>query len=259
MALLVALTVFGIMFFLREKVTDSTDSKEEKQVLLNIAIISDSESDFEFLSSAYNKISQANVDFVVHLGDITHLGVIDDLKKASEIANSYDFPTYFVPGDRDLWKSSGLDNFNAVFGQNYYQLEEKGVKFVMLDNSNVYEGLGDDQRAFIEQNIPSADFVFMHIPLYSESVLLGWKIMGQYSESVGNEKDFLLDLLRDSHAKAIFAGNQHLFYVTQDPKRSDLEHYVVGSLNKERSVQGPSFILLTIYEDKTYRVGQVVL
>ncbi len=233
--------------------------EKNKTAQIKIALFSDIESDYENLQKGIDYLEANGIGHLVVLGDITHLGVSEDLNKVRDILDSSSLNYYVVPGDRDLWKSSGLDDYQEVFGNSYSLVQLDGYNLLLLDNSNVYEGLSENQLQFIKDNVENADFVFFHIPIYSDSLILGWKIMGQYSSEVVLQKDMLLEEVRKANVKAIFSGNQHLFSETDDSEKGDLYHYVIGSLNEERSVQNPNFAILTLYTDGDYYVEQVVL
>jgi hypothetical protein len=226
-----------------------------------IGIVSDSETDWETLSQAVENLENGKISNAFHAGDITQLGVIEDLKEAKRITDNSSINWNFIPGDRDLWKSSGTDNFKAVMGQDYKLVIIGSYKFLLIDNANEYEGIDDTEWKFIEQNIYNADFVILHNPIYfSDSVLgLTHHGMGQYSDAVEAQRLRLLSLIRKSNVKAVFAGDQHLFSETDDDEKPELNHYVVGALNAARNIQQPNYLLLTLYTDGDYHVEQVYL
>lgn len=237
---------------------------KNKNEVLKILLISDTEDFWMTTQQALEQGKNEQVDFVIHLGDVTHLGVPEKLSEAKDLFEKSDLKIYPVPGDRDLWKSrqssDGLKAFNDVFGQSYRFIESGGYGFLLIDNSNIYEGIDDKQWDFITKNIQEADFVFMHNPIYfNKSYLLGDKGMGQYSQDVEEQRLKLLDLVRESDVKAVFAGNQHYFSETNDSEKTALNHYVVGSLNKERNLEIPNFSILYIYEDGDFYLRKISL
>lgn len=239
-------------------------NSNNKQVLIKVGLIADTENYWDNTNKAIDYLENQDIKFIIHLGDVTILGVPEDLKTAKELFNKSSVKIYPVPGDRDLWKSrqtqNGLAAFNSVFGNSYGVVEENGIKFLLLDNANIYEGINDDQWKFIHENIDTSNFVFFHNPIFfKDNFLFGDKGMGQYDEEVDKQRQELLALIRKSPVKAVFAGNQHLFSETVDSEDTDLFHYVIGSLNSERNLELPNFSILTIYDDGDYYIEKIVL
>lgn len=230
--------------------------------ILAIALVSDTENDTDSLQSALDYISENSIPHLIHLGDITSLGVPEDLNRMQQLLESSGINYYAVPGDRDLWKSKGLDGFEASFGSSYGLVEIEGVNFLLIDNTNVYEGIEEAQWDYIRANIDDADFAALHAPIYFSTNILGIarKGMGQYSTEVDDQREVLLDLVRGSNIKAVFSGDQHLFSVSGDIEvERGLQHYVIGALNTERNLYRPNFAILKVYENGAYTVEQVVL
>lgn len=270
---ILAAILFGVILFQRtyqdsDRKVDSPVKTEyshlkskSKPIQSVVALVSDSEGDWESLSKVVQGLDNKVVPNAIHLGDITQLGVLEDLQEAKRITDRSSAKFYFVPGDRDLWKSSGVGNFNKVFGQSYSVVTIGSSNFLLIDNSNEYEGIPDEQWRYIEENISKADFVVLHNPIYFSDSLLGLARhgMGQYSEDVEAQRVRLLSLIQESNVKAVFAGDQHLFSESADREKRELNHYVVGALNTDRNIQQPNYVLLTLYTDGDYHVEQVYL
>lgn len=245
---------------LSEKSSDIV-SVEGKEVSNTFIFASDIESDFESLKYLMNLEALKTSDAVFITGDITHLGVKSDMELISETLSNYDKEVYLVPGDRDLWKS-GIENFNDVFGDSYRFVEINNVSFLLIDNADEYDGISEDQWSFIEDNIESADFIVLHNPIYFEGSPLSTlfhKGMGQYSAEVETQRERLLALIRRSKVKAVFAGDQHIFSHESDSSGKELNYYIIGSLNKDRSLSVPTYAILTIYDDGQYTVESQIL
>ncbi len=271
---IIAVVLFGIILFQKVyKESSSVSENNENPAIYShleskskpiesvVALVSDSENDWESLSRVVQSLDNKVVPYAFHLGDITQLGVMSDLKEARKITDNSSINFNFVPGDRDLWKSSGTTNFVSVFGQNYKMVTIGSIDFLLIDNSNEYEGIDENQWKFIESNISNAEYVILHNPIYFSDSLLGLvrKGMGQYSEAVEGQRERLLSAVRKSNVKAVFAGDQHLFSETADTEKPELNHYVVGALSIDRNIQQPNYALLTLYADGDYHVEQVYL
>lgn len=250
--------------FTDNKLTNDTETHIEpknKSILLKILLISDTENDWENFQKAVNLAKNENLAFIVHLGDVTQLGTLEDLSHAKNILDSSEIPYYVTAGDRDLWKASNsLAIFSDTFGMSYQFWESNGINFIMIDNSNEYLGIDDIQWQFIEETLPKSQFVFLHNPIFfKEDYIFGQKGMGEFSAEVDNQRSRLLSLIRDFSVKAVFAGDQHLFSVTADKEKESLYHYVAGAVVKDRNLEVPNLSVLTIYDDMDYYVKQIIL
>ena len=87
-----------------------------KELDFKIALLSDSHNNDENLKKALEIAKENEVKAVLFLGDFTDLGIVDNLKKAKNIMDESNIEYYALPGDRDLYASTGPDNFIEVFG-----------------------------------------------------------------------------------------------------------------------------------------------
>ena len=242
--------------------TSSNSGNKNKSVLSRVIFVSDIENDYVSLENFIKTANDYSVDAVFVLGDITSFGVYEEMEKSKNLFDTLNMSAYYIPGDRDLWKSDGLDAFNEVFGESYGLVEIKGVNYLLIDNSDEFSGVDNVQMEYIENNLEFADFVLVHNPIYFDKSLLGLlrKGMGQYSSDVENQRIYLLDLVRGSNSvRSTFAGDQHYFNVSDDSKDNNLIHVVAGSLNSNRSMDSPNFVLLTLYEDSEFEVEKINL
>ncbi len=238
---------------------------KNKNIRVKIAILSDSESDLKNINEALEKAKENGADMIIHLGDISQLGVLEDLDNIKVLFEESGLPYYATPGDRDLWaylygRYQTVNGFEKVFGKSYQVVEKNGNKFLIINNADEFEGIDDEQWEFIEKNIDDADFIFLHNPIeFDDSLLLSHKGMGQYDEGVEEQRKKLLDMVKKSNVKAVFGGDQHRFTEYKDKEKNNLFYYVIGALNSERNLEDPSFAVLTIYDDGDYYVKKVKL
>lgn len=246
--------------FSKEVETETKTQNRDADIDGIFYLVADIESDWESLEYFLNDFDLSAEANIVQLGDITHLGVLDDFERYFGIIKKSGRTFYNIPGDRDLWKSGGLDNYSKYLGQSYYIKTIGNSKFLFIDNANEYEGISDEQFKFIEENLSDVDFVFMHNPIYFEGSPLSSIIrkgMGQYDPEVDKQRERLLQLIRDSNTKAVFGGDQHIYSESIDSNDKELKHYVVGSLNSKLNIGGRSFVILTTYKNGDYDVNKV--
>lgn len=263
--LLIVLAIFLISkfnvldnWFLQNSTQKSHMSLKSKPIAITVGLISDTESDWDYLEIALNDLKNRGVTDVFHLGDISHLGVPKDLSTANEYFVKSGLKVHPIPGDRDLWKSKGLEAFSSVFGPAYGVVEVGNVKFLLINNSDEYEGIDDVQWKYISDNILTSKFILLHNPIYFGIRSLWGKGMGEYSTTVDSQRKSLLDMARSSGSvSAIFGGDQHLFSESVDSVRDALFHYIVGATSSDRNLERPNMAVLTVYEDGDYYVEKI--
>lgn len=192
------------------------------------------------------------------LGDLTSLGVYDSLVRLKTELMKCPIGFYVIPGDRDIYTANGTQYFNEIFDRDYYYVDE--YKFLFINNADEYSGISDEQFDFIKANIDSADFVFLHNPIYYSQNLFDSffkKGMGQYDDEVEEQRKKLLQIIRDSNVKAVFAGDRHFYSEQVDDQKDTLTHYVIGSANKNRSIGQASYAIFTIYQDGSFAVKNI--
>lgn len=232
---------------------------------INISIFADSHGDTSNLSKAVSMSNSEDVAFIVHLGDHTNLGTTEDLQTAYTSLSSSGKTFYAIPGDRDLWKTSGPQNFLDIFGNNKYVFTTDGSKFVVFDNSMNFSKIPADDMTWFKEQVADADFVFLSQPLYHPSNKVMGVFEGDEIVNVKKQGDELLSYIRSSDVKAIFAAEHHMSSETRDPQDKDLMHYVVGAITStinekpQTILQSPRFSILTVKGDGTYSVTEKIL
>ena len=244
-----------------------------REVLFKVAVMTDSHDQSALLSQALQQAEEAGVEAVFHLGDLTDLGYLDRLRDAKRVLDNSGLTYYVIPGDRDLWWSTGPDAFLQVFEKNYHSVKINDTKFVMLDNSAIYSEIGKEQMEWFKREVKEADFVLLAQPLYvdfspphllNNNKLMGYDPDGEVVRTVRDQAEELLDIIRDSPAKAVIAGNQHLSSEHTDPVKPQVSHYVVGAIignpdgQLPRSFQISRFSMLYILEGG-FEIENIVL
>lgn len=247
----------------------------ERNAIAKVAIFADSHNDIQNLQKAINLSSQYKVDAIFHIGDITNLGIEENLNSSKVLLDSSKIPYYVIPGDRDLRvtveDSSGLSAFNQVFGDDFHSIVIKGVKFVMLDNAANYTPISNSKIEWFKSQVADADFVLLSQPLYfpNKEPLYGNKIMGisdgEEQPVLLTQASLLLDIIRGTDVKAIIAAEHHHSSSNVDQVRESLNHIVVGAITStindipQKAFQTSRFSILYVYSDGTYLVEEVLL
>ena len=241
--------------------TQEVNAEEEgNKPYVTISLLSDSHEDNDLLMKALEITSQKDIDYAFFLGDYTDLGVEEALSAAKKVIDDSELKYYSLPGDHDLWKTVGPENFIKVFGKNYQSVTVSGFKFVLLDNSANYTVIDAKQMDWFAKEVEDTDFVLVSQPLYhpTNSRVMG-VVNGEEVKEVKEQGLEILELIRNSNVKAVIAGDHHTSSNSADPERSDLKHIVIGALTRERNLQTPRFSLLNIYNDDSFDMEEVVL
>lgn len=259
-----------------------------KPVLLKVGLVSDSHNDNLFLAEALAELKLQNVAFVIGLGDYTDIGTTKELLAAKKVFDDSHLKYYVLPGDHDLWdgrnqqleEGSGsaktaLDNFGNVFGQQSFVHEENKVKFIGIDNSDIYRGIDeagwqqlnslklrvDSSRKLQEKETvnrePKTDnrltFVMAHkTPFHPDSN----HVMGQDSAKVADQAKKFMGLMEQKKVDGFFSGDLHFFAKFKSPS-GFVRMTTIGAVDADRNFQGPRYAVLTVYDDYSWEVEDV--
>lgn len=243
--------------------SESADMTSKETYL--VGLFADSHLDKINLNKAINLASSKNVDVIVHLGDHTNLGLLADLQEAKKLLDESNIKYYAIPGDRDLWETSGPENFIKVFGTNRHTFTLGSYKFVVLDNSKNFSKISTEDMDWFRNEVIDASFVLLSQPLYHPSNKVMGTFEGENIVSVREQGDTLLDLIRQSNVKAVIAGDHHLSSEVLDPVKPELIHYVIGAITGEINdkpqavLQTSRISILELLPDGTFKMYEELL
>ncbi len=235
--------------------------------IFRFLLVADSHNDSTNLKKA---ISQAKADypdisFIIGLGDYTNVGTIGELKSAKAELDLSGLRYFLLAGDHDLWDSRNRNlaadtDFKEVFGPLYQAFTYENYRFLLLDNSDDYLGLGEIQSKWITTELqkPKTDsakgvFIFIHEPLYHPS---SDHVMGKIEKDLKSQARNLTFQLKTAGVKKIFAGDIHNFSEYTEPE-TKLEMVTVGAVTSERNPQAPRFAVVKVFEDGSTKVEDI--
>ncbi len=238
-------------------------------VLFKFLLLADSHTDNTDLAKAIAQAKNTYPDlkFIIGLGDYSDVGTIAELKSAKAVFDASGLRYFLVPGDHDLWDCrnrgvSAISCFNQVFGPSYQSFEFDNFEFLLLDNSDDYLGIGDTENGWIDtelekakQGSPKGVLVFLHEPLFHPS---SDRIMGKVEEKLKQQAKSLMFQLKDAGVKQVFAGDIHYFSQYSEPV-TGLPMLTVGAVTLERNPQTPRFAVVSILEDGSIKVDDVII
>jgi len=257
-----------------EQKSQIANQELKKTTILRFAIVSDSHNDNELLGKALEQAKGEGINFVVGLGDYTNIGTLDELRVAKAVFDGSMLSYFASSGDHDLWDSrnqgnEAINNFRQVFGESSHSLERDGIQIVILDNSDIYNGIDSESWEFLnralakcsgsdEQNreklkCSKLTFVMAHkTPFHPESK----HVMGENSTVVANQANGLIQLIEENNVDGFFSGDLHFFAQFKTPADT-VKITTIGAVTEERNFQGPRFGLVTVYSDYTWEVEDV--
>lgn len=239
---------------------EQTSQKPAKKapVLFKFMIVSDSHNENNLLVKALN---QETPELIVGLGDYTEVGTLKELTDAKSSFDSRGIRYFVTAGDHDLWDSrdklhSPRVNFNKVFGNSYQAFEYKGAKFLLIDNSDNYDGIDKVQQDFIDKELGDVNpdnkllFALMQEPLYHPS---SDRIMGKVTPVLKGQAKSLLKKFKDAKVSEVFAGDIHYYTHYQEPE-TGLSMTTAGAVTSQRNAESPRYLSVTVYEDYSYEI-----
>jgi len=261
-------------FFSSKKTPDqnqtNTGSAGQSKTIFKFALVADSHNNNEGLSKALSLAKTKGVKFVIGLGDYTDIGTKVELEEVKTVFESADLPYYLTAGDHDLWDSRDKNfvataTFNQVFGTPYQSFSDSNIRFIIIFNSDNYEGVDEVQMQWlkdladeIENNPPKLVFAFLHEPLFHPT---SDRVMGlpRSDEGAGDQKGVakqcqeLMRILKGTGTAQIFTGHVHAYFQYEEPG-SDLKMTTIGALTVERNTQAPRFSIVDVFDDGSYNV-----
>ena len=265
--LLLLLVILSIVFInylrnLNDLSEKQFGDQKPKTAILRFALVADSEDENELLAKALSQAKSAGVNFVIGLGDFTSLGTVEQLTSARNVFDQSGLTYYVTAGDRDLWDSrnrgeAATFNFRQVFGNLSHSIKE-GIQIVILDNSDIYNGISDAEISNIKYQISNSaqsklTFVFAHkTPFHPQSS----HVMGEGNKEVASQANQLIELIEDNNVDGFFSGDLHFFARFNSPSGA-VKMTTIGAVNSARNFQGPRFAIVTVYSDYSWEVEDV--
>lgn len=254
-----------------EKILGKSVSSEAKPAdqtaLFKFLLLADSHSDNANLAKAIDQAKSRNPDlkFIIGLGDYSDVGTIVELKKAKAVFDSSGLRYFLIPGDHDLWdcrnrKVEAVSCFTEVFGPAYQSFEFDNFKFLLLDNSDDYQGFSDSEKQWIESELErikqssfKGDLVFIHEPLFHPS---SEHVMGKTEQNLKEQAKNLEFELKDAGVKKVFAGDIHFFSEYNEPV-TGLPMVTIGAVTGDRNPQTPRFAVVSVFEDGSVKADDI--
>lgn len=111
----------------------ATLSQREPGLPLRFAFITDTHDAIDEINAAIDIIrSRGNIDFIIHGGDMTDLGLPKEFMWCRDAMEKSELPFVTVIGNHDCL-GNGEDSYEWIFGPKNYSFDVAGVHFVCLN------------------------------------------------------------------------------------------------------------------------------
>ncbi|MFX0094790.1 MAG: metallophosphoesterase family protein [Candidatus Hodarchaeota archaeon] len=195
-----------------------------------------------------------NVDFIVHLGDLTQNGVLEDYEYALDLFRSFsdDRPIYYILGNHDA-RSVGDLLFEQMVGKRSFEIETSDLYCIGLDTSKPDQDGGALGRRTIRwlrarllKNMDKIKIVAFH------HHLLPIPFTGRERSSITDAGD-VLQVMLETKVDLVVNGHRHitnLYHLNNGGGK--LVHYCNGtfSAKKTRYTEPNSYSVIDLYNDR---------
>lgn len=266
------LLLFGLIFsisaflgrdllFNLKDLTARNQSIGNKKIINRFAVLSDTHSDSDYTKKAVKQAKEAGAGYLIHSGDWTKVGTIEEFKNQKQIFDLSGLPYYGVMGDHDRWQSAEK-NFELVFGPRFESFDRGGFHHILIDSSDIKNGLGNDQLSWFERDLEGNRskkiIIIMHLPIYHPTSDRTISDKSGSDPERQRQTQRFLNLIKGNKIIAIFSGDHHLSSSYTEPKTS-VKIFISGAVTQERNFQTPRFSLVEIYEDYSIKVKDQII
>lgn len=143
-----------------------------------VGLIADSHTYYDEFENQVKYInSRDDMDFIIHLGDITLSANAREFDWYSDIMNKINIPVITIIGNHDCL-GNGYDIYTEMFGESNFFFEYKDVKFVFFDDIVWEKKVSDPDFEWFDKalvNDQDYEYVipFAHIPPWDPQFTIG--------------------------------------------------------------------------------------
>ncbi|MCU4176160.1 metallophosphoesterase family protein [Carboxylicivirga sp. N1Y90] len=150
-----------------------------------VGLISDSHTYYDELEKQIDYLNtRKDLDFIIHLGDITLSSNIREFEWYSELVNRINVPVFTLIGNHDCL-GNGYSIYTEMFGEANFLFTYKGVKFVFFDDVVWEKSIQDPDFEWFEKAIANDEdnkyvIPFSHIPPWDQQFTYGNELFYNY-------------------------------------------------------------------------------
>lgn len=177
-----------------------------------------------------------NIDFVVHLGDMTQHGRLKEYEIFSDYIKKLQLPVLTVIGNHD-YLSNGEDIYQDMFGAFNYSISYKGYKLIFFD-AIVWESNKTPDMKWLEEELTQGEepkLLFSHI---------------HPSDEQFNRTQHYKDIIENSKLKLAMFGHWHAFQ-TGKLLNTNID-YIIPGWTGDRMMSK-----ITVYDNGQFLMTQI--
>ncbi len=163
----------------------------------------------EAIDRLLDDISEGDFDFLVHTGDVTQSGRLDEYEEAQEFFKKLDIPYVAIPGNHDA-RNGGIQLFGEYIGPSNGLQETDGAIIIYVNSSVMdsdqgrvgrvkYDMMRDSLNDYIDKSLKIVAIHHHTIPI---------PMAGRERNVLSNAGD-ILDLLLKSDVDLVLSGHRH--------------------------------------------------
>ena len=199
-----------------ETVAGTAAASRDAAAGYTFAVLGDSHTDGlenGVLAAAVAAAVDSGAEFIVHTGDVSNIGAREELERYAAFVASADVPVYSLPGNHDLAFAGDQSLFAETVGPPWSSFDYGGDHFVLVDNADVIAGIGDDEMAWLAEDLAAnaakpRQFIFTHMPLGEPGPSLAW-LLDEPGYAAGTR--LVETASRYQNIAAYFSGHVHGF------------------------------------------------
>lgn len=202
------------------------------------------------------KINGIEPDLVIHSGDITQDGLLDEYELAREKLKQIEADLVIIPGNHDA-RNVGYKLYPDFFGKKHRVKKIKNVKIVALDTTvpDIEGGrLGRTGQDYLRKSVENLPGLINVVAIHHH--LIPVPDAGRSRNLIDDAGD-VLKLVSENYVDLVLMGHRHVPYITRLENTIMLNAGTLSSV-KTRGYHGHSFNLINFY-DKSVEIEVVKL
>jgi predicted phosphodiesterase len=164
------------------------------------AVLGDSQGRNEVLRTILSE--STGCEFALLCGDLTPSGMPAEFAAVQDVLDESPIPVYSTPGNHDA-KNDGIDEYEARFGQTSYSFSFGGLRFAVVDSSDL--NVTEEQVSWMREEFSgySRKVVMTHAPCFDP--------YGDDHTLFPDSADRLLRFVESDEIEVVFSGHIHAF------------------------------------------------
>ena len=210
---ILVLSLAGVLFATRHAWAPrlTTLTQPDNQGLV-FAVIGDTEGHADIYASAIRIAKEHGASFMIHTGDVSAEGEVDDLNRMSAVGKEAGLEIFSAVGNHDIRSDNSRNAFRQAFNEPNLAIDRGAYRFLILDNADRKVGFSDETLQFLKNEVaehPQAEYVVVfhrpfHLPL---APILG----DDETPTSRPTNDIFVDVMKDIRVAAIFTGHLHIY------------------------------------------------